>query len=193
MSRIKRGGALAALGVAVIGGFEGLRLTAYRDAVNVPTICYGETRGIRMGMTASKPECDAMLLRGLDEFADGVERCVPSARAMPEGRYIAHLSLAYNIGIGGYCKSSIARLQNAGDVVGACNAFLKYNKAGGVTFPGLTRRREKERAMCLRDAPIVQPTQPPASGGSPAPFIIILFAAIAGGVFFFIRRKKKKG
>jgi lysozyme len=196
MSRIKKGGALAALGVAVVGGFEGLRLTAYSDAVGVPTICYGETRGIRLGMKRTKPECDAMLIKGLDEFADGVERCVPSARVMPEPRYIAHLSLAYNIGVGGYCKSSIARLENAGHTVAACDSFLKYNRAGGVVFPGLTRRREKERALCLRDAPIVQPpTQPvpSAPSGSPAPFIIILFAAIAGGVFFFIRRKKKKG
>jgi lysozyme len=196
MSRIKRGGALAALGVAVVGGFEGLRLTAYKDAVGVPTICFGETRGVRMGMVKTKAECDAMLIKGLGEFADGIERCVPSVAVMPDPRYIAHLSLAWNIGVGGYCKSSIARLENAGHTVAACDSFLKYNRAGGVVFPGLTRRREKERALCLRDAPFAQPqTQPvpSAPSGSPAPFIIILFAAIAGGVFFFIRRKKKKG
>jgi lysozyme len=197
MSRIKKGGALAALGVAVIGGFEGLRLVAYRDVVGTPTACFGETRGIRLGMKFSKPECDAMLLKGLDEFAAGVERCVPSARSMPEPRYIAHLSLAYNIGIGGYCKSSIARLENAGHTVAACDSFLKYNRAGGVVFPGLTRRREKERALCLRDAPMVQPTQPVpptlAPSGPPAPVIILLFAAIVGGVVLFIRNRKKKG
>jgi lysozyme len=194
MSRIKKRGALAAAAVVVVGGFEGLRLTAYSDAVGVPTICYGETRGIRLGMKFTKPECDAMLIKGLDEFADGVERCVPSARVMPEPRYIAHLSLAYNIGVGGYCKSSIARLENAGHTVAACDSFLKYNRAGGVVFPGLTRRREKERALCLRDAPIVQPpTQPtPAPSGPPAPVIILLFAAIIGGAVLFIRNRKKK-
>jgi lysozyme len=152
MSRIKKGGAIAALGIAVIGGFEGFRQVAYRDSIGVPTICYGETRGIRMGMKFTKAECDAKFIVALDEFANGVERCVPSAREMPEARYIAHLSLAYNIGIGGYCKSSIARLHNQGDVVGSCNAFLRYNRAGGVTFPGLTRRRKQERAMCLQEA-----------------------------------------
>ena len=152
MSRIKKGGAIAALGIAVIGGFEGFRQVAYRDSVGVPTVCYGETRGIRMGMKFTKAECDEKFVKALDEFADGIERCVPSAREMPEPRYIAHLSLAYDIGVGGYCKSSIARLHNHGDTVGACNAFLRYNKAGGVTFPGLTRRRTQERAMCLREA-----------------------------------------
>lgn len=149
MSRLKKGAAVGALAVAVVGGFEGLRLSAYRDVVGVPTVCYGETRGIRMGMKFAKTECDAMLLKGLDEFADGVERCVPGLKAAPEKRYVAHVSLAYNIGIGGYCKSSIARLQNAGHERAACDFFLKYNRAGGIVFPGLTKRRQAERAMCL--------------------------------------------
>lgn len=149
MSRLKKGSAAAALAIAVVGGFEGLRLNAYRDVVGVPTVCYGETRGIRMGMKFTKPECDEMLLKGLDEFAEGVEKCVPSAKTMPEKRYIAHVSLAYNIGVGGYCKSSIARLQNAGQTRAACDFFMKYNRAGGIVFPGLTRRREAERKMCL--------------------------------------------
>ena len=148
MSRLKKGAAVGALAVAVVGGFEGLRLTAYRDVVGVPTICFGETRGIRMGMKLTKAECDAMLLKGLDEFADGVEKCVPSAKTMPEKRYVAHVSLAYNIGVGGYCKSSIARLQNAGHERAACDFFLRYNRAGGIVFPGLTKRRQAERAMC---------------------------------------------
>jgi lysozyme len=151
-SRLKKGGALAALAVAVVGGFEGLRLNAYRDVVRVPTVCYGETRGIRMGMKFTKPECDAMLLVGLDQFGAGIESCVPGLKNVPEPRYVAHLSLAYNIGIGGYCKSSIARLENAGHTRAACDYFMKYNRAGGVVFPGLTRRRAAEREMCLKGA-----------------------------------------
>ena len=149
MSRLKKGGSAALLAVAVVGGFEGLRQAAYRDVVGVPTVCYGETRGVRMGMKFTKPECDAMLLKGLDEFADGVEKCTFTARNMPEKRYVAHVSLAYNIGVGGYCKSSVSRLENAGQTRASCDAFLKWNKAGGITFPGLTRRRQAERAMCL--------------------------------------------
>lgn len=148
MSRLKKGGTIAALCVVVVGGFEGLRLNAYKDVVGVPTACFGETRGIRMGMKFTKPECDAMLLKGLDEFADGVEKCTFTARNMPEKRYVAHVSLAYNIGVGGYCKSSVSRLENAGQSRAACDFFLKYNRAGGIVFPGLTRRRQAERAMC---------------------------------------------
>jgi len=151
MSRLKKGAAaLVALAVTTVGAHEGLRLKAYRDAVGVPTICYGETRGIRMGMVKTRPECDAMLLKGLDEFADGIERCVPSIKAAPEPRYVAHLSLAYNIGTGAYCKSSVARLANAGQVRASCVAFTKWVKAGGRTLQGLVRRRNEEMAMCLK-------------------------------------------
>ena len=85
---------------------------------------------------------------GLAEFEDGVLRCAPALGQAPAARLVAHVSLAYNIGVGGYCRSTVARRQNAGDVGGACDAFLMWNRAGGVTWPGLTRRREAERKLC---------------------------------------------
>jgi lysozyme len=149
--RMVAGTAAAALAVILVGGFEGLRTVSYRDIVGVPTLCYGETRGIRMGMTATKTECDAMLLKGLGEFADGIERCVPALKAAPDSVYVANLSLAYNIGEGAYCKSTVARRFAAGDVRGSCDAFLMWNKAGGRVVAGLDRRRREERALCLKD------------------------------------------
>lgn len=147
MSRMRKGTTAAALAVAVVGGFEGLRQTAYRDVVGVPTLCYGETRGVKMGMTATRAECDAMLLAGLADFERGVLSC--ASVPMPDPRLVAHVSLAYNIGIGAYCRSTVLRRLNAGDVRGSCEAFLMWNKAKGITFPGLTRRREAERKLCL--------------------------------------------
>jgi lysozyme len=190
MSRIKKGGALAATAVAAVGAYEGLRLAAYRDPVGVPTVCYGETRGIRMGQKFTKAECDQMLLKALDEFGDGIEKCVPNLKSVPEKRYVAHLSLAYNIGVGGYCKSSIARLQKAGDDLAACDRFLLYNKAGGRELAGLTKRRKDERAMCRLagpTTPLPDPAPPPVPDPGENPGVL----AIAGGVFFWLRRKKR--
>jgi lysozyme len=203
MSRIKKGGALAATAVAAVGAYEGLRLAAYRDPVGVPTVCYGETRGIRMGQKFTKAECDQMLLKALDEFGDGIEKCVPNLKSVPEKRYVAHLSLAYNIGVGGYCKSSIARLQKAGDDLAACDRFLLYNKAGGRELAGLTKRRKDERAMCRLagpTTPLPDPAPPPVpdpgeNPGVPADWSFLPWLlgvlAIAGGVFFWLRRKKR--
>jgi lysozyme len=41
-----------------------------------------------------------------------------------------------------------ARRLNEGDP-GACDELSKWNKAGRIPLPGLTRRREEERALCL--------------------------------------------
>jgi lysozyme len=150
MSRMRKGTAAAALACAVVGGFEGLRQTAYRDVVGVATICYGETRGVKMGMTATKEQCNDMLLKGLQDFEAGVVRCAPGLAYAPDARIVAHVSLAYNIGVGAYCKSTVARRQNAGDVAGSCDAFLMWDKAKGIRFPGLTRRRQAERELCRR-------------------------------------------
>lgn len=148
MSKIKKGTAIAALAIAVVGSAEGLRLNAYRDSIGVPTICYGETKGVRMGDKLTKAECDAMFVERLDEFASHVERCVK--RPMRPETEVAFVSLAYNIGWGGFCKSSVVRLYNAGQEHAACDAMLRFNRAGGIVFPGLTKRRERERALCLK-------------------------------------------
>lgn len=151
MSRLKKGSVAAVLACAFVGGFEGLRLNAYRDVVGVATICYGETRGVKMGEKATKGECDAMLVKGLQEFERGVMSCTPGLATAPDSRVVAFVSFAYNVGTGAYCRSTLARKFNAGDTKGACNELLKWNKAGGIPFPGLTRRRQAERELCLRE------------------------------------------
>lgn len=152
MSRLKKGGSIAAICFTTLAASEGLRQHAYPDPATKGhpwTVCYGETKGVRKGDFHSKEECRAMLITRADEFGNGVERCTPSARTMPEKRYVAHVSLAYNIGVGAYCKSSVSRLENAGHTRASCDAFLKWNRAAGVVFPGLTRRRQEERGLCL--------------------------------------------
>ena len=156
MSRLKKGGTVAALAVATIGGFEGLRQTAYPDPATRGkpwTICYGHTGAdVHPGLRLALDECKALLLKDAEKAAVRIETCIPSLKDAPAGRYVAVLSLAFNIGEAGVCKSSVARLMNAGQAVAACNYFLKYNRAAGVVFPGLTRRREQERRLCLLES-----------------------------------------
>jgi lysozyme len=153
-TRLAKGGAAAALAVALVGGFEGLRQNAYPDPASggAPwTICYGHTGHVTPGERASLAECKRLLLADLDKEAAGVERCIPSLRNAPDARYVAVLSLSHNIGVGGVCRSSVARDLNAGEVQRACDDFLKFNRAAGIVWPGLTRRREAERRLCLED------------------------------------------
>lgn len=138
--------AVLALAIPLIGGFEGLRQYAYRDPVGIPTICFGETRGVRMGQHHTVAECKAMMAGRLEaDFIPGVERCIHVPMS-PE-REAAALSFAYNVGVGAFCRSGFARKLNAGDP-DACDELMKWNRAGGMVLPGLTRRREAERALC---------------------------------------------
>ena len=155
MSRVKKQAAVAALAIGVIGGAEGLRQTAYPDPASRGepfTICFGHTGGVKPGEHDSMEQCKALLISDMDREGDSIEKCVPALVTAPTERYVAALSLSHNIGAGGFCRSSIASNLNAGRVREACDAFMKYNRAAGFVMPGLTRRREAERRLCLAGA-----------------------------------------
>lgn len=139
--------AWVAVCVALCSGAEGLRQTAYRDVTGVPTICFGETRGVNMGDRKTADECRAMLGGRLFEFATEVDRCTKVE--LPPERKAAMVDFAYNVGSGTYC-SRFAPLLNAGKTVEACNKLLLYTKAGGIEFPGLATRRRNEHALCIK-------------------------------------------
>jgi lysozyme len=151
MSRLKKSAALAAMAVALVGGFEGLRQVAYPDrlANNIPTVCFGETRGVKLGDRYTVDECKAMLGNALAEFETGMRRCLKEPDSIPAKPYVAFLSLSYNIGTGAFCGSTVVRRANAGDIRGACDAIAAWNRAGGRIVKGLANRRAEERALCL--------------------------------------------
>lgn len=134
-------------GVVEIARSEGCRLTAYRDIVGVVTIGWGETRGVKMGDTWTQKQADERLLESLQEFTDGVRAML--TRDASRNELGAMVSLAYNIGLGGFKKSTVLRQHNAGDFQAAARAFGLWNKAGGQVIPGLTARRAREAAMYL--------------------------------------------
>lgn len=150
MTRLKKSGAVAAMLVAVVGGFEGLRLNAYPDpATKGPpwTICYGSTHGVKPGDKKTLAECKALLIKDLELYAKGIEACVKVP--LPDERYVALVSFAYNVGVKAACGSSVVKLINMGQTRAGCDRLLQWNKAAGITFPGLTKRRQRERALCL--------------------------------------------
>ncbi len=138
-----------AMAVTLIGGYEGLRLYSYKDVIGIWTACYGETRGIKPGMTFTQAQCDAQFAKGLIEFETGMRACMMKPDSVPIKPYIAFLSLSYNIGLGAFCRSSVAKLTNAGDIRGACNRIPAFNRAGGKVLKGLVSRRGDEQKFCL--------------------------------------------
>ena len=142
-------------GLDLIRAFEGFRADPYLDAVGVPTIGYGSTYypgGQRVRLTdppISEPEARRLMQATLAEFEDGISAALQVD--VTQSQFDALVCWAYNVGISAASGSTLMRLLNAGDVQGAADQFLRWNKAGGVTLRGLTRRREAERELFLED------------------------------------------
>lgn len=134
--------------IATVGAWEGKSNVPYRDVVGVLTWCYGETQG-RPKARYTDAECKAMLEDRLADYAGPVLERNPELRGH-DPQVVAAASLAYNIGVANYRKSSVARLFSAGRWREACDAFLKWNRAGGREIKGLTNRRMAERKICLK-------------------------------------------
>lgn len=128
---------------------EGRVLTTYRDIGGVFTYCDGATENAQWGKTYTPAECNAQLDRDLERHAAGVAKCVPMDR-LTVGQRVAFVDVTYNIGIAAFCGSSMARRANTGDMVGACNALLLWNKVAGREVAGLTKRRQRERDLCMK-------------------------------------------
>ncbi len=139
--------------LAFIGGWEGLRLEAYRDVIGVWTVCYGQTKQVSPGDQYSKAECDEMLAAEILVYEAALDQCL--AVSVPLGMKIALVSWTYNVGVTAACQSTLVRRANAGDLAGACTELKRWNRAGGRVWHGLTRRRISEMEMCqqaLRDS-----------------------------------------
>lgn len=153
-SKAKRISAAAAIATAIAIPAEGLRQFAYYDPTGVLTVCYGTTGpDVVKGKKYSLAECRALLDRDMLDAVQAVDRCAPG---LPEPVLAAFSDAAYNLGPAIACnqqKSTAARLLAAGDYTGACNQLPRWNKArvAGtmVELPGLTKRRAKEREICL--------------------------------------------
>jgi GH24 family phage-related lysozyme (muramidase) len=142
---------------ALIKPYEGLRLDAYLDIVKVPTICYGETKGVKLGMRKTKAECEAMLIATVinDYYLPLVDN-VPDFVLAPMSVQASMISGAYNFGTYRMQKSTTARWVATHDYEQACLAQTAFNKAGGIIVRGLVNRREMgdtqrigEAELCL--------------------------------------------
>lgn len=132
-----------------IAKWEGLETKAYRDIVGIPTVCYGETRGVKMGDTYTKEQCLAILQVGVAEFYANLKPCMTNPN-IPVGVQASMLELAYNAGTGAVCKSTMMRLANQGKFKEACDELGKWVKAGGRTVKGLENRRADSKVTLCK-------------------------------------------
>jgi len=148
--------AMALVAAPIFTSHEGERLTPYRDVVGVLTVCSGETRNVQ-NRTYTKAECAAMTQKIMYDFGTEVYNANPSIVNYPN-QWAAHTIFAANVGAGQYRRSTVLRLDLAGDHRGACRYMRNYTYAGGKVFQGLVNRRTGtndkvgEYELCLADA-----------------------------------------
>jgi len=141
--------AVIALSTPFIAKWEGLSLVAYKDIVGVPTVCYGETRGVTMSDRYTKQQCEDMLKASVAEYYNKLKPYMTNPD-IPIGVQASLLELAYNVGIGAAGKSTMMKLANQGKYEQACKELDKWVKAGGGKVQGLVNRRaESKTKLCL--------------------------------------------
>ncbi|MBV8159151.1 MAG: lysozyme [Dyella sp.] len=159
-STIARKGLLAIVGAAAAASLmilvprnEGTVYKTYRDIGGVLTYCTGATENAQAGKTYTPAECQAQLDKDLASHAAGIARCVPMDK-LTDGQKVAFVDTAYNIGVGAFCGSSMARKANAGDLAGACAALSLWINVNGKPVQGLINRRALAREFCEGKRPV---------------------------------------
>lgn len=124
---------------------EGFRQKAYRDADGAWAIGYGYADSVHKDMVITREQAEVLLLIKTEFVAEYVERVV-SVPITPKQK-TALVSLAYNIGVGAFRRSTLLRKLNEGDYSGAARQFTRWVHSGGTKLRGLEKRRRAEMAL----------------------------------------------
>ena len=143
--------ALSAGALVSMALHEGYSDKAYTPVPgDVPTIGFGTTEGVKPGDTITPTQALVRALRDAEKFEGSLKYCVKVP--LHQYEYDAYVSLAYNIGPGAFCGSTLVRKLNAGQYAEACAEILKWDKFQGKPLRGLTIRRNKEYQQCIGES-----------------------------------------
>lgn len=142
-------------GYKLIQGFEGLKLNAYKDSAGIPTIGYGnityiDGTKVKMGDKINQENADKTFQYYADKFANQVDAVVTAT--VNQNQFNALVSLAYNIGIGAFSKSTLLKKVNSNSCDTSIKTeFMKWVNAGGKKIQGLVNRRAKEAELYFKN------------------------------------------
>ena len=135
-------------GKELIKSYEGLRLKAYQDSGGIWTTGYGHTGAdVHPGMVISKERAEELFDKDIEKFQLGILHLLTDKENTNPNQFSAMVSLAYNIGLGAFGKSSVLRFHNQGQFQKASSAFGLWNKVNGEILQGLAKRRTAESSL----------------------------------------------
>lgn len=137
---------MVALALPLVITFEGYVPWVHKDPIGRLAACYGhDDQSMKLGTKFTQAECTAMLEADLLKHAAALD-CIQTP--LTDGQKAAFISFAFNVGNGAFCKSTLARKANSGDLMGACAELSRWTLAAGKELPGLVKRRAAERELC---------------------------------------------
>jgi lysozyme len=137
-------------GLRLIADYEGCRLQPYQCSAGVWTDGIGNTRGVVPGKSITERQAAGNFITNVLRVEAALARCV--AVSMPQQVYDALVSLAFNVGTGNACGSTMVALLKQGRWRDACGQLPRWVYVKGVFNQGLDNRRQREMAWCLRGA-----------------------------------------
>jgi lysozyme len=159
--------ALSAAGLVGVVSYEGYTNNAISPVKgDVATYGFGSTTRadgspVQMGDSIKPPAALALAARDIALKEAALKSCFGDAR-LTQGEYDALASLAYNVGAGAVCKSSIPGKFRAGNYAAGCKTILDFKKVQGrdCSLPanksfcgGVWTRRQAEYKTCMGEQP----------------------------------------
>jgi lysozyme len=142
-------------GIELLHRYEGLRLNSYLCPAKVPTIGYGNTfyedgTKVKLGQSITLERANELFNNIVEiSFCRKIRGLIISE--INNNQFSALVSLAYNVGIGNFKKSTLLKKVNINpNDPTIAREFLKWNKAGGIVLLGLTRRRISESNLYFK-------------------------------------------
>lgn len=129
-------------GRSLIKKYEGLRTTAYKDAVGVLTIGYGHTAGVKAGMIITKAQAETFLSQDIAKCEKALAKY--AKYNFNQNEWDSLVSFTFNLGTGNLDKLTANGTRTKEQIA---EKILAYNKAGGKVLKGLDNRRKDEQKL----------------------------------------------
>jgi lysozyme len=135
-------------GLNFIKAFEDFSAKPYLCPAGVLTIGYGHAILPGEKFTAiTEEEAVELLKKDCAKFISAINKLVKAE--LNRNQFDALVSFVFNIGQNAFANSTLLKLLNKGDYIGAANQFPRWNKIKGVPSNGLTTRRQLEKCLFL--------------------------------------------
>lgn len=145
----------SAAGLVFLASQESFSPVPYKDTRGVITNGFGNAT-IQPDQKVTVVKALADLKQNTSDAGVAVSKCVTVP--LTQNQYDAFVSFTYNIGTNAFCKSTMVKKANAGNLVGACEEFRRWEFVAGKdcrikssNCRGIANRREAERALCLKE------------------------------------------